>query len=53
MDKTPNLPNILDTTHEYETLEEAMKVLHIEKKGQVLDAYERFHIYEISKQNIN
>jgi hypothetical protein len=29
-----------------------MKILHIEKKGQMLDSYERFHIYEISKQNI-
>jgi hypothetical protein len=29
-----------------------MKILHIEKKGQMLDTYERFHIYEISKQNL-
>jgi hypothetical protein len=33
-------------------MEKAMKILHIEKKGQMLDTYERFHIYEISKQNI-
>jgi hypothetical protein len=26
--------------------------VHIEKKGQMLDTYERFHIYEISKQNL-
>jgi hypothetical protein len=29
-----------------------MKILHIENKGQILDTYERFHIYKISKQNI-
>jgi hypothetical protein len=33
-------------------MEKAMKILHIEKKGQVLDTYERFHIYEISQRNI-
>jgi hypothetical protein len=44
--------HILDTGHEYETIEKTMKILHIEKKGQMLDTYERFHIYEISKQNL-
>jgi hypothetical protein len=29
-----------------------MKILHIEKKGKMLDTYEKFHIHEISKQNI-
>jgi hypothetical protein len=29
-----------------------MKILHIEKKSQILNTYERFHIYEISKQNM-
>jgi hypothetical protein len=29
-----------------------MEILHIGKKGRVLDIHERFHIYEISKQNI-
>jgi hypothetical protein len=40
--------HILDTGHEYETIEKIIKILHIEKKGQMLDTYERFHIYEIS-----
>jgi hypothetical protein len=44
--------HILHTGHEYETIEKIMKILHIEKKGQILETYERFHIYEISKQNI-
>jgi hypothetical protein len=44
--------HILDTGHEYETTEKTMKILHIEKKGQMLETYERFHIYEISKQNL-
>jgi hypothetical protein len=29
-----------------------MKILHIQKKGPMLDKYERYHIYEISKQGI-
>jgi aspartate 1-decarboxylase len=33
-------------------MEKALKTLHIEKKGQVLDTYEGFHVYEISKRNI-
>jgi hypothetical protein len=44
--------HILDTGHKYETIEKTMKILHTEKKGQMLDTYERFHIYEISKHNL-
>jgi hypothetical protein len=45
MDRTPSLPNtLLDTGHEYEVMEKTMKILHIEKKGQMLDTYERLHI---------
>jgi hypothetical protein len=29
-----------------------MEISYIGKKGRVLDTHERFHIYEISKQNI-
>jgi hypothetical protein len=36
-------------THEYDTIEKRMKILHIEKKSQILNTYERFNIYEISK----
>jgi hypothetical protein len=43
---------ILDTGHEYETIEKTVKIWHTEKKGQMLETYERFHICEISKQNL-
>jgi hypothetical protein len=33
-------------------MERAVKILHVEKKGQMLDTYKRFHKYEISKQNM-
>jgi hypothetical protein len=33
-------------------MEKAMKILHIEKKGHILDTYERFYLYKISKQNM-
>jgi hypothetical protein len=44
--------HIVDTTHEYRTIDQTMEILHIGKKGRALDTYERFHIYEISKQNM-
>ena len=44
--------HILDTTHEYSTTDKTLEVLYIGKKGRTLDTYERFHIYEISKQNL-
>jgi hypothetical protein len=34
------------------TMEKTMKILHIEKKSQILNTYERFHIYKIGKQNM-
>jgi hypothetical protein len=44
--------HIVDTTHEYQTVDQTMKILHVAKKGRALDTYERFHIYEITKQNL-
>jgi hypothetical protein len=37
--------HITETGHEYDTIEEAMKILHIEKISQILNTYERFHTY--------
>jgi hypothetical protein len=44
--------HILDTRHDYRIMEETMKPLHIEKKGQMLDIYDRFYVYEIMKQKL-
>jgi hypothetical protein len=44
--------HIVDTTHAYRTIDQTMKILHIGKKVRALGTYERFHIYEISKQNM-
>jgi hypothetical protein len=44
--------HILDTTHAYGTIENTMKIVHIQKKVPVLDTYEKYRIYEISKQGI-
>jgi hypothetical protein len=44
--------HIVDTTHEYQTIDQTMKILHVEKEGRALDTYERFHICEITKQNL-
>jgi hypothetical protein len=42
----------VDTTHEYRTIDQTIRILHIGKKERILDTYERFHIYEISKPNV-
>jgi peroxiredoxin len=44
--------HILDNKHECETMEKTMTIFHVEKKGQILNTYERYHTYECSKQNI-
>jgi hypothetical protein len=45
-------PRIIDPGHEWDTMEKAMRILHIEKKGQMLNTYERLYIYEASEQSI-
>jgi hypothetical protein len=44
--------HILGTTHEYWTIQKIMKPLYIGKKGPLLEKYEKFHIYEITKQTL-
>jgi hypothetical protein len=44
--------HILDTTHNYDTIEKTMGILHIDKKGRMLNALESYHIYELTKQNL-
>jgi hypothetical protein len=36
--------HILDTTHNYDTIEQTMEILHLEKKGKMLSALESYHI---------
>jgi hypothetical protein len=44
--------HILDTGHAYNTIDETMKVLHIEKKGQKLNTLEHFQIYNLTKKSV-
>jgi hypothetical protein len=44
--------NILDTTHNYDTIEHTMELLHLEKNGKMLNALESYHIYELTKQSL-
>jgi hypothetical protein len=44
--------HIIETGHEYDMIEKTMKILHIEKKSQIVSTCERFHIYEINEQNL-
>jgi hypothetical protein len=45
--------HILDTTHEYDNIENTLEVLYIGRKGRMLDTQERFHIYKISKSQLH
>jgi hypothetical protein len=44
--------HILEAGHDYNTLDQFMKILHIEKKGPKLDILEGFHIYDITKKGL-
>jgi hypothetical protein len=48
--KSKYAQHILDTTHNYDTAEKTMTILHIERKGRMLNALECYHIYELTKQ---
>jgi hypothetical protein len=37
--------HILNMTHDYDAIEKTMKILHVEKKGQILDTLENFYVY--------
>jgi hypothetical protein len=42
--------HILDTGHAYNTMDQTMKILHIEKEGQKLNTLEQFEIYKLTKK---
>ena len=44
--------HIIDTLHDYGTINNTLEVLYIGKKGRLLDTYERYYIYDISKNNL-
>jgi hypothetical protein len=44
--------HILDTGHSYNTIDQTMEILHIEKKGHKLNTLERFEIYTLTKKSM-
>jgi hypothetical protein len=42
--------HILETRHNYDTMDQIMKILHVEKKGPKLNSLERFHIYKMTER---
>jgi hypothetical protein len=44
--------HILEIQRLYGPLEDTMEVLHLNKKGQLMNKWERFHIYRLSKDGI-
>jgi hypothetical protein len=45
--------HILDTGHAYGTIEDTLNILHLEKKGPLMNTLEQFHIYRLSKDNLH
>jgi hypothetical protein len=45
--------HILETRHNYDTIDQIMKILHIEKIGPKLNTLERFHKYDMTEGSTN
>jgi hypothetical protein len=44
--------HILETQHTYGPITDTMDILHIEKKGRLMNTWEQFYIHKLSKNNI-
>jgi predicted GIY-YIG superfamily endonuclease len=44
--------HIIETQHAYGPIEDTMEVLHLDRKGQKLNTWERFYIYKLGKDGI-
>jgi hypothetical protein len=44
--------HILESQHSYGLITDIMKILHLDKKGQLMNTWERFHIYKLSKDGL-
>jgi hypothetical protein len=44
--------HILDTTHNYDNIDETMEILYAAKKSRMLDTLENYYIYKKTKQGI-
>jgi hypothetical protein len=44
--------HILETQHSYGPMKDTMKVLHLNRKGQLMNTWERFHIYKLTKDGL-
>jgi hypothetical protein len=46
------IQHILDTQHTYSNIEETTDILHIERKGPLMNTLEQFHTYSLWKENL-
>jgi hypothetical protein len=44
--------HILDTTYNYDIMEKTMKILQVERNGQMLDTLENYYIYATTRQGL-
>jgi hypothetical protein len=42
-----------NTEHTYNTIDTTLKILRTEKKSRLLDTWERYHIYNLSKKSLH
>jgi hypothetical protein len=45
--------HILNTEHTYGTMQDTKKIITLERKGKYLNTLEKYHIYKVSKDNLN
>jgi hypothetical protein len=45
--------HILNTVHTYRTITDTMEIMKTERKGSYLNTFERYYIYENSKDNLH
>jgi hypothetical protein len=44
--------HILNTGHTYRTTADTMEIITIGRKGKYLNTLEKYHVYEISRENL-
>jgi hypothetical protein len=44
--------HLLETGHTYDTIDQTMKILHVEGKGPKLNTLQRYHICDMTKKGL-
>jgi len=44
--------NLLEEDHSFDTMENIMEIIQFARKGRMMDALEKFHIYDITRKGV-